>query len=114
MTALRERMIEDMRIRNLALTTQIDYLRQISLFARCFGKWPDLFGREDIHAYQLYLTEKKKLSPASISMAFGALRFWYKVTLRRERVTAALDRELVLISIRCAGTKSFWPMSIKL
>jgi hypothetical protein len=69
----------------------IAYLRQISLVARYFGKSPDLLGREDIRAYQLYLTEKKKLSPASITMAIGALRFSYKVTLRRERVTAVLE-----------------------
>jgi site-specific recombinase XerD len=84
MTALRERMIEDMRIRNLARNTQISYLQQVSRFARYFGKSPDILGREEIRAYQVYLTEKKKLSPASITIAVAALRFLYKVTLRRE------------------------------
>ena len=40
MTALRNRMIEDMKIRNLALNTQTSYLQQVSLFARHFGKSP--------------------------------------------------------------------------
>ena len=56
MTALRQRMLEDMKIRNLALNTQECYLLQVSQFARHFGKSPELLGREDIRAYQLYLT----------------------------------------------------------
>ena len=84
MTVLRNRMIEDMKIRNLALNTQASYLLQVSRFARYFGKSPKLLGREDIRAYQLYLTQEKKLSPRSITIAVSALRFLYKVTLRRE------------------------------
>ena len=84
MTALRQRMLEDMRIRNLARNTQASYLQQVSLFARYFGKSPDTLGREEIRAYQVYLTEEKKLSPRSITIAVSALRFLYKVTLRRE------------------------------
>lgn len=83
MTPLRQRMTEDMKIRNLALNTQASYLQQVSLFARYFGKSPDSLGREDIRAYQLYLSEEKKLSPASITVAVSALRFLYNVTLRR-------------------------------
>lgn len=84
MIRLRERMIEDMRIRNLARNTRISYLQQVSLFARYFAKSPDVLGREKIRAYQVYLTEEKKLSPRSITIAVSALRFLYKVTLRRE------------------------------
>ena len=84
MTALRQRMLEDMRIRNLARNTQASYLQQVSLFARYFGKSPDTLGQEEIRAYQVYLTEEKKLSPRSITIAVSALRFLYKVTLRRE------------------------------
>jgi Phage integrase, N-terminal SAM-like domain len=41
MTMLRQRMTEDMRIRNLSLHTQASYLQQVSQFARHFGKSPD-------------------------------------------------------------------------
>jgi integrase/recombinase XerD len=84
MTALRNRMLEDMKIRNLALNTQTSYLLQVSQFARYFAKSPEVLGREEIRAYQLYLTEEKKLAPGSITIAVSALRFLYKVTLRRE------------------------------
>ena len=40
MSVLRQRMIEDMQMRNLALNTQNSYLQQVSRFARHFGKSP--------------------------------------------------------------------------
>lgn len=84
MTHLRQRMSEDMQVRNFALNTQLSYLQQVSLFARHFGKSPDLLGREDIRTYQVYLANEKKLSPGSIHTAIAALRFLYNVTLDRD------------------------------
>ena len=84
MSILRQRMTEDMQLRNLALNTQISYLQQVSCFARHFGKSPAELGEEDIRTYQIYLTAEKKLSPGSIHTAVAALRFLYKVTLRRD------------------------------
>lgn len=84
MTVLRQRMTEDMQVRNLAPNTQLSYLQQVSLFARHFGESPAVMGREEIRTYQVYLTNEKKLSPNSIHTAVAALRFLYKVTLRRD------------------------------
>jgi integrase/recombinase XerD len=84
MTTLRQRMTEDMRIRNLALNTQTCYLQQVSLFARHFDKSPEYLGPEEIRAYQVYLTEEKKLAPGSVLIAVAALRFLYKISLKRE------------------------------
>ena len=81
MTPLRQRMSEDMQIRNLALHTQRSYLQQVSQFARHFGKSPELLGPDDIRAYQLHLTRDKHLSASSILVAVAAIRFLYKVTL---------------------------------
>ena len=55
-TSLRQRMTEDMQIRNLSPLTQSCYVQQISMFARHFGKSPAVLGLEDIRDYQLYLT----------------------------------------------------------
>lgn len=76
-------MIEDMRVRNLALNTQRSYLEQVSRFARHFNKSPEQLGPEDIRAYQVYLTDDKKLAPSSVIIAVAALRFVYKVSLKR-------------------------------
>ena len=84
MTALRQRMLEDMKIRNLALNTQKNYLHHVSQFARHFGKSPEVLGPEDIRAYQFHITQEKKLAPATITIAVSALRFLYHVTLHRD------------------------------
>jgi integrase/recombinase XerD len=83
MSSLRQRMTEDMQVRNLALNTQASYLQQVSLFARHFEKSPEQLGPEQIRDYQVYLTNEKKLAPGSVLIAVAALRFLYKVSLRR-------------------------------
>ena len=83
MKILRQRMIEDMQIRNLALNTQKAYLRQISAFAKYFNQSPDNLGPGEIRAYQIYLINTKKLSPSSMSITVSALRFFYHVTLKK-------------------------------
>jgi site-specific recombinase XerD len=84
MTSLRQQMIEDMQIRNLAVNTQESYIQQVSLFARHFNKAPELLGPEQIRAYQIYLTNEKKLATGSICIAISALRFVYRVTLKKD------------------------------
>jgi integrase/recombinase XerD len=81
---LRQRMIEDMRVRNFAPNTQDSYLCQVSLFARHFGKSPEQLGPEEIRAYQIYLTEQRKVSVGTRIVAVSALRFLYAVTLQRD------------------------------
>lgn len=83
MTPLRHRMIEDMQIRNLAPHTQRSYVQQISQFARHFGRSPELLGPADIRAYQIHLVQDRQLSASSILVAVAAIRFLYKVTLKR-------------------------------
>jgi len=84
MTPVRQRMTEDMQVRNLSPHTQASYVQQVSLFARYFGKSPEILGPEEIRAYQVYLTNEKKLAPGSILIAVSALRFLYKVTLHKD------------------------------
>lgn len=84
MTALRRRLIEDMQIRNLAANTQKSYVKHIAQFARYFRKSPELLGPEQIRAYQIYLTNEKKLAATTITVAISALRFLYRVTLKKD------------------------------
>jgi integrase/recombinase XerD len=62
MTALRQRMLEDMRVRNLSPHTQSSYILQVSLFVRHFGRSPEELGPEEIRAWQVHLTDDRKLS----------------------------------------------------
>jgi integrase/recombinase XerD len=77
-------MTEDMQVRNLSPRTQATYLLQVSLFARYFHRSPQVLGPEEIRSYQVYLTNEKKLAPSSLRIAVAALRFLYKVTLRKD------------------------------
>ena len=118
MTPLRQRMTEDMQVRNLALNTQMAYLQQVSLFARHFNRSPETLGPEDIRAYQVYLTNEKKLAPSSILTAVAALRFMYKVSLKKdwifedvipapqkpEKLPVVLSPEEVLQFLACVGS----------
>ena len=83
MPTLRQKMTEDMQLRNLSPHTQSSYLLQITQFTRHFGVPPETLGPEEIRAYQLHLYNERKLSPGSVSVAVAALRFVYKVSLHR-------------------------------
>lgn len=83
MSPLRRRMLEDMQVRNLSPNTQATYLLQVALFARHFSRSPDVLTPEDIRTYQVYLTNEKQLAPCSILIATAALRFLYRVTLKK-------------------------------
>ena len=83
MTRLRQRMLEDMAVRNLAQNTQSAYVQQVVAYARHFHRPPEELGPEAVRAYQIHLTQTRMLSPSSVSVATGALRFLYNVTLKR-------------------------------
>lgn len=84
MTPLRQRMLEDMGIRNFAENTQLSYVQQVSAFARYFDRSPEELGPEQVRVYQNHLVQTRKLAPSSVGTATAALRFLYRVTLKRD------------------------------
>ncbi len=84
MTQLRQRMLEDLQIRNYSPNTQRAYVDRVAAFARYFGKSPDRLGPEEIRAYQLHLVQHKKVVPSTLNQAVCALRFFYRVTLQSD------------------------------
>lgn len=83
---LRRRMIEDMTIRKLGPKTQAGYIRAVKNFAEFLGRSPDQANVDDIRRYQLNLASSG-LGVPSVNAAMTALRFFFKVTLRRGDVT---------------------------
>jgi site-specific recombinase XerD len=83
---LRQRMIDDMTVRNFAPNTIACYLKQVSYFAQHFGKSPDRLGLEEIRSYQIYLAKERKVGISSRTVAVSALRFLYHVTLKQDRI----------------------------
>ena len=57
MTPLRQRMIDELRLRNYADNTVERYLNAVKSFARHFHKSPDRLGREQIREYLLHLVK---------------------------------------------------------
>ena len=84
MTTLRQRMIEDMRVRNLSPHTQRIYVDRVAQFAKHFHKSPEHLGPEEIRAYQVYLINNKKASWVVLNQSVCALRFLYRITLGKE------------------------------
>jgi hypothetical protein len=58
---LRQRMIDDMTIRNLSPRTREIYTWQVAKFAKHFGRSPELFGPK-IRSYQLQLIHQSHVS----------------------------------------------------
>ena len=84
MTPLRQRMIEDMGVRNLAAGTQENYIDAVAKFAQFFGKSPELLGPEEVRTYQVYLVHQKHVSWSVLKIVVSALRFLYRVTLGKD------------------------------
>jgi integrase/recombinase XerD len=88
MTTLRQRMTDDLRLRNRSLRTINTYIACVAHFARHFGKSPELLGQEEIRQYQVYLVEQRRVSWSYFNQAVCALRFLYRHTLARDWVVA--------------------------
>jgi integrase/recombinase XerD len=82
---LRQRMIEDMTIRNLAPKTQHGYIRTIKQFAAFLGRSPDTASFEDVRRFQLHLAARG-VGPGALNQAVSALRFLFRITLGRRDI----------------------------
>ena len=55
MSALRQKMIEDMQLKGLAVRTQEAYVNAVLQLSRRFKKSPDCIDEEELREYFLYL-----------------------------------------------------------
>ena len=83
MTALRQRMTENLRLRNYSDHTILVYTNTVADFARHFHKSPDKMGPEEIRQYQLYLLDERKLAWSTFVQRTAALNFFYTRTLKQ-------------------------------
>ncbi len=85
MTPLRQRFIDDMRLRNLSPKTIEVYVHAVAKFARHFQQSPADLGPTHVRQYQLHLIEQR-VSWSQFNQAVCALRFLYNVTLKRPHI----------------------------
>jgi site-specific recombinase XerD len=81
MTPLRQRFLDDLRLRNYRPRTLETYTHHVARFARHFGRSPEQLGPEEIRAYQLHLLDQHA-SWSAFNQAVCALRFLYRITLQ--------------------------------
>lgn len=81
MNPLRQRMLDDMTLRNFSAGTQRSYIHYVTGYANHYWMSPDRLGLDDIRSYQLHLIEQRQLSPQSINCFVAAVKFLYTVTL---------------------------------
>ena len=86
---LRQRMIEDMRMRKLAPKTQQHYVRAVRRFAEFLKRSPDTASTEDLRRYQLYLVDQGTL-PVSLNAAITGLKFFFDVTVDHPELMAKI------------------------
>src|ERR1700742_3447043 len=86
---LRQRMIEDMTVRNFVEKTLPDYIRQARTFTAFLGRSPDTAVAEDLRRFQLHQTQTGVRAP-SINGSGAALRFFFTVTLQLPQVAPHL------------------------
>ena len=101
MTPLRQRMIEDLQLRNLSPHTQEAYVRAVSQLAGYYRRSPDRLSREQVRAYLVHLVRDCHASPSSFNQARCGIQFLYRVTL---------GKDWILAGIACAKTEKKLPV----
>jgi integrase/recombinase XerD len=96
MTHLRQRMQEDLRLRNYSPRTIHSYTRIVAEFASYFHKSPDQLGPEHIRTWLLYLLNERKLAWGTLQCARSALKFLYTRTLKQ----TWFDQEIIKPKVR--------------
>ena len=96
MTHLRQRMQEDLRLRNFSERTIGHYTHTVAEFAKYFHRSPDQLGREHVRTFLLYLLNERKLAWGTIQGARSALKFLYTRTLKQ----TWFDQEVIKPKVR--------------
>jgi integrase/recombinase XerD len=112
---LRQRMIDDMRLRKLAPKTRSSYIRAVRMLAAFLKRSPDTATAEDLRRFQLHLVDQG-MSPVSLNATITGLKFFFDITLDRGELLSrmspvqvprtlpvVLSREEVARLIACAS-----------
>ncbi len=79
---LRQRMLDDMRMRKLEPKTQQAYVRAVRKLAAYLQRSPDTTSAEDLRNFQLHLVDSG-VSPITLNATITGLKFFFDITLSR-------------------------------
>lgn len=83
-SALRQRMIEDMRLRGFAKGTQKRYVSSVLQLALYYDKSPADVTDEELRQYFLYLKDERQLARSTCTVIISAIKFLFTYSLERE------------------------------
>jgi site-specific recombinase XerD len=87
---LRQRMVEDMRMRKLEPKTQANYLRAVRRLAVFLKASPDTATAEDLRRFQMHLVDEGS-SPTTLNATISGLKFFFDVTLDRRALMTKMQ-----------------------
>lgn len=87
---LRQRMLDDMRMRKLCDQTQAGYIRAVRQLAAFLKRSPDTATVEDLRRFQLHLVDRGT-SPITLNATITGLKFFFDVTLDRGELLAKMQ-----------------------
>jgi integrase/recombinase XerD len=90
MTALRQRLIEDLQLRNFSVHTVEAYVRAVAHFSKRYGRSPEQLSGEQVREYLLYRVKERRVSWSLYNQTRCALQLFYRVTLGRDEWFAKL------------------------
>lgn len=84
MTPLRQRMLEDMQLRNFSPHTQDAYIRAVAQFTRHFMLPPETLGADHVREFLLHLVQERKGGWSCYNQIRAGLLFFFRITLGRD------------------------------
>jgi site-specific recombinase XerD len=98
---LRQRMLDDMRMRQFAEHTQEGYIRAVRKLSTFLGRSPHTATAEDLRRFQLHLVDTGT-GPVTINATITGLKFFFDITLGRPELMlkmthVAVPRKLPVI-----------------
>ena len=84
MEDIRQRMIEDMKLRGLTPGTQTTYLEAVKVLARHYNSRLDEITQEQVRDFLLYLIDSKRYAKNTYKVYLSAIKFLYLNTLNRQ------------------------------
>jgi len=119
LSPLRQRFIDDMRMRKLSPKTISGYLRTVLRFYDWLGRSPDTATAEDLRGYQMHLVDQG-ISSISLNASITGLKFFFTNTLDQpelvrymqtvhepRKIPTVLSPEEVARLISCAGSLKY-------
>ena len=83
-TALCQRMLQDLQLAGLSERTQEAYLRAVRQLAEHFHTPPDRLSEQQLRDYFLHLKNDRRFASASLGIAYSGIKFFYSHTTPRD------------------------------